>query len=55
MVLDAGTIHELDTPEALFQNPTGIFRTMCDRSSITLEDIRKAAVEREELLASATQ
>lgn len=53
IVLDAGRIHELDTPEALFQNPTGIFRTMCDRSSITLEDIRKAAAEREELLASA--
>jgi len=53
MVLDAGRIHELDTPETLFRNPTGIFRTMCDRSSITLEDIKRAAAEREELLASA--
>ncbi|KIM34225.1 hypothetical protein M408DRAFT_303315 [Serendipita vermifera MAFF 305830] len=52
VVLDAGQISELDTPEALFQNHNGIFRMMCDRSSITLEDIRKAAVEREELLAS---
>lgn len=51
VVLDAGQIHELDTPENLYQNANGIFRLMCDRSSITLEDIRNARREREELLA----
>jgi hypothetical protein len=51
VVLDAGRISELDTPANLYQNPTGIFRTMCDRSSITLEDIKAARREREELLA----
>ena len=51
VVLDAGQIHELDTPENLYQTANGIFRMMCDRSSITLEDIRSARKEREEILA----
>ncbi|PVG03230.1 P-loop containing nucleoside triphosphate hydrolase protein [Serendipita vermifera] len=50
VVLDAGKIHELDTPENLFQNTSGIFRMMCERSAITLDDIRAARKEREELL-----
>ena len=38
---------EFDTPSNLFRNPDGIFRGMCERSSIALDDIlhaRKAAV-----------
>ncbi|KAG8782047.1 hypothetical protein FRC15_007633 [Serendipita sp. 397] len=50
VVLDAGQIYELGTPEELFQNQSGIFRLMCDRSSITLGDIRAARREREEIL-----
>ena len=41
-VLDAGDIAEFDTPANLYELPNGIFRSMCDRSSITLEDIRYA-------------
>ncbi|KIJ14257.1 hypothetical protein PAXINDRAFT_79502, partial [Paxillus involutus ATCC 200175] len=42
-VLDAGTIAEFDTPANLFAIPDGIFRTMCDTSSISLEDIVSAS------------
>lgn len=45
-VLDAGKIAELDTPENLYHIPDGIFRGMCERSEITLEDLRVAAVSR---------
>jgi len=41
-VLDAGNVVEMDKPEALFHLPGGIFRSMCDRSSISLEDIQTA-------------
>ena len=43
--MDAGNIAEFDTPENLYQlGPTeGIFRGMCDRSAISLEDIVYAA------------
>ena len=41
-VLDAGNVVEMDSPEALFHIPGGIFRSMCDRSSISLEDIQTA-------------
>ncbi|OLN82088.1 Oligomycin resistance ATP-dependent permease YOR1-like protein 1 [Colletotrichum chlorophyti] len=42
-VMDAGRIAELDTPLALWQREGGIFRGMCDRSGIRLEDIRGAS------------
>ncbi|KAK0469891.1 ABC transporter [Desarmillaria tabescens] len=42
-VLDAGEIAEFDTPSQLYQKTDGIFRGMCDRSSITLDDIRLAS------------
>ncbi|GKT84693.1 ABC transporter family protein [Colletotrichum tofieldiae] len=42
-VMDAGRIAELDTPLALWQREEGIFRSMCDRSGIRLEDIRGAS------------
>ncbi|KAK0204702.1 P-loop containing nucleoside triphosphate hydrolase protein [Desarmillaria ectypa] len=42
-VLDAGEIAEFDTPSQLYQKTNGIFRGMCDRSSITLDDIRLAS------------
>lgn len=45
-VMDAGTIAEFDTPANLFVTPNSIFRGMCDRSSITLDDIGFAAKEK---------
>lgn len=41
-VLDAGQIAEFDTPANLYAASGGIFRSMCDRSSITLSDIKMA-------------
>lgn len=46
-VMDRGTIAEIDTPTRLYAMDGGIFRSMCERSAITLEDIRFAAKERE--------
>ncbi|KAI9463347.1 ABC transporter [Lactarius psammicola] len=45
-VLDTGKIAEFDAPEVLYAQD-GIFRRMCERSSITLEDIWGARMERE--------
>ncbi|EUC63959.1 ABC transporter, putative, partial [Rhizoctonia solani AG-3 Rhs1AP] len=42
-VLDAGQIAEFDTPMALYKRTDGIFRSMCERSSITAEDISNAS------------
>ncbi|KAJ3531396.1 hypothetical protein NM688_g7581 [Phlebia brevispora] len=42
-VMDAGNIAEFDTPANLYSTPDGIFRGMCERSSITLDDIKLAA------------
>ncbi|KAJ7056631.1 ABC transporter [Mycena amicta] len=39
-VMDAGNIAEFDTPANLYQIPNGIFRGMCDHSSISLDEIR---------------
>ena len=44
--MDAGTIAEFDTPAKLFAQ-NGIFRSMCDRSSISLDDVLLARQERE--------
>jgi len=46
-VMDAGRIAEFDTPKRLYDMEDGIFRGMCDRSKISLEDIRRAAKVRE--------
>jgi len=46
-VMDAGRISEFDTPTRLFNMEDGIFRGMCDRSKISLEDIRRATNSRE--------
>ncbi|KAF8598170.1 ABC transporter [Ceratobasidium sp. AG-I] len=46
-VLDAGKIAEFDTPATLFQQKDGIFRSMCERSSITAEDIAQASRQRQ--------
>jgi ABC-type multidrug transport system fused ATPase/permease subunit len=45
-VLDAGQIAEMDTPSNLFDKSGSIFRAMCDRSGIALDDIRLAAKSR---------
>jgi hypothetical protein len=42
--MDNGNIAEFDTPEGLYAQ-NGIFRAMCEHSSITLEDIRRAHKE----------
>ena len=46
-VMDAGRIAELGPPEELYEQSGGIFRGMCDRSSISAEDIRAAVKTRE--------
>ncbi|KAH9928634.1 ABC transporter [Fomitopsis serialis] len=45
-VMDAGGIAEFDTPANLYRMSDGIFRGMCERSTITLEDILYAAKAR---------
>ncbi|KAI0268425.1 ABC transporter [Russula aff. rugulosa BPL654] len=44
-VMDNGNIAEFDAPDVL-HGQNGIFRMMCEHSSITLEDIRRARKER---------
>ncbi|KAI1503509.1 P-loop containing nucleoside triphosphate hydrolase protein [Biscogniauxia marginata] len=44
-VMDAGRIAELDTPLELWRREGGIFRSMCDRSGIRVEDIHGAVAE----------
>jgi ABC-type multidrug transport system fused ATPase/permease subunit len=44
-VMDDGNIAEFDAPDVL-HGQNGIFRAMCEHSSITLEDIRRARKER---------
>ncbi|TDL28197.1 ABC transporter [Rickenella mellea] len=46
-VLDSGRIAEFDTPSSLFQRQDGVFRAMCDQSSISWDDIRYAVKARE--------
>jgi hypothetical protein len=41
---------EFDTPARLFEIPGGIFRGMCDHSSISLDDIKMAAKTRAEMM-----
>ncbi len=41
-VVDAGQIAEFDTPVNLYRQEGGIFRGMCERSSIQLDDIQLA-------------
>lgn len=41
-VIDSGRVAEFDTPARLFEQKDGIFRGMCDRSGITLADIKNA-------------
>jgi ABC-type multidrug transport system fused ATPase/permease subunit len=38
MTLERGKVAEFDTPKNLFKNEHGIFRQMCDKSDITIED-----------------
>jgi ABC-type multidrug transport system fused ATPase/permease subunit len=44
-VMDKGQIAEMDTPLELWKKEDGIFRGMCDRSGIRVEDIRGARDE----------
>lgn len=44
-VMDKGLIAEMDTPINLWRMEGGIFRGMCDRSGIRVEDIRGAREE----------
>lgn len=51
-VMDAGRIAELATPLELWKMD-GIFRSMCDRSGIRVEDIEHAKLELDQLDAAA--
>ena len=42
--MDNGSIVEFDAPEVL-HGQNGVFRSMCDHSNITLDDIRCARIE----------
>ncbi|KAH6611162.1 abc transporter family [Trichoderma cornu-damae] len=53
-VMDAGRIAELDTPLGLWNLEGGIFRGMCERSGIRVEDIESARLELNQLTAAAT-
>ena len=44
--MDAGVIAELDTPLNLYEKSDGLFKSMCDRSGITLSDIRAAQMDK---------
>lgn len=46
-VMEAGRIVEFGPPEVLFEDEAGLFRGMCDRSSISVDDIRAAVKTRE--------
>ena len=46
-VMDAGQVAEFDTPSNLFSRTDSIFRSMCDQSSISWEDIRLASKVKE--------
>jgi ABC-type multidrug transport system fused ATPase/permease subunit len=39
LVMDQGQVAEFDTPLALFDRPDSIFRAMCDKASLSREDI----------------
>ena len=47
MWCDTNASQEFDTPEQLYSIPDGIFRGMCDRSSITIDDIKNASKDAE--------
>nr|CAD98883.1 ABC protein [Phanerodontia chrysosporium] len=49
LVLDAGTIAEFDTPLNLFLKADSIFRGMCERSNISLDEIQKAALRAQDV------
>ncbi|KAL7949002.1 P-loop containing nucleoside triphosphate hydrolase protein [Trichoderma barbatum] len=51
-VMDAGRIAELATPLELWKMEGGIFRGMCDRSGIRVEDIESAKLELDQLDAA---
>lgn len=46
LVMNAGTVEEFDTPMNLFRKQDGAFRAMCEKSSITIEDVEDAAGKR---------
>ncbi|WVQ83340.1 hypothetical protein IAT38_005479 [Cryptococcus sp. DSM 104549] len=41
LVMDAGSVAEFDTPIALFDNPSSIFRGLCDTKHLSREDLLK--------------
>ena len=44
-VMDAGEIVELGTPKELFEREDGMFRSLCDKSSIDAKEIENAQAE----------
>jgi ABC-type multidrug transport system fused ATPase/permease subunit len=51
LVLDAGEVAEFDDPVSLFQKSDGAFRSMCDHSGITLEQILEEQAARKQTKA----
>jgi ATP-binding cassette subfamily C (CFTR/MRP) protein 1 len=47
-VMDAGRIAEIAPPLELFDSTDGIFRSLCDKSSITRAEIERAQVQTKE-------
>ncbi|ORX37805.1 P-loop containing nucleoside triphosphate hydrolase protein [Kockovaella imperatae] len=47
LVMDAGEIAEFDTPLALFDDSNSIFRTMCEKKSITRQDLLRIQADAE--------
>ena len=45
LVLDAGQVVEFDTPANLIDKEGGVFRGMCERSNISLDEIQKATIK----------
>jgi len=44
LVMDSGNIAEFDTPLNLYLKHDGLFRGMCERSNISIDDIQKASL-----------
>lgn len=45
LVLDAGKVVEFDTPLRLFMKEDGVFRSMCERSSISQADVERSVFQ----------
>ncbi|KAH8833231.1 ABC protein [Flagelloscypha sp. PMI_526] len=47
LVLDEGEVAEFDTPMNLFNRTDGVFRSLCEKSDISLRDLQAASADRD--------